>query len=271
MSNYERIAETPEALGAFLAALPIASGPWDVKFHKTFCNACTAANCDGENCPHSAERNNPLWWLNQEEEDGKQGQHITFQNGRMKLGPGASFRLEDTHIHGQYPAPEGVKVEAVERLQNLCSFCKEMERYRDGDSGDVGRQYGLIRGRAWGIDVVMLEFAIYVLSELQEIREVRIPAKTDAPGAWELMRDILAGTRPAPEGTVFDVVIDLTGNPMAIRRREEPGATDTARTLTLTMPGGEPVKLNSAAEAYGLAASIEKMAARVWPKDAPEK
>ena len=68
------------------------------------------------------------------------------------------------------------------------------------------------------------------------------------------MRDILAGKRPAPEGTVFDVVIDMTGNPQAIRRREEPGYT--ARSLTLTMPGGDTVKLNSAAEAYGLAACV---------------
>ena len=89
----------------------------------------------------------------------------------VKLGPGASFRLENTPIHGQYPAPDGVKVDAVERLQNLCSFCKEMKRYRSGDSMDAGRQYGLIKGRAWGIDVVMLEFAISVLSELREIKE----------------------------------------------------------------------------------------------------
>ena len=187
----------------------------------------------------------------------------------VKLGPGASFRLENTPIHGQYPAPDGVKVDAVERLQNLCSFCKEMERYRSGDSMDAGRQYGLIKGRAWGIDVVMLEFAISVLSELREIKEVRIPAQTDTPGAWELMRDILAGKRPAPEGTVFDVVIDMTGNPQAIRRRKELGYT--ARSLTLTMPGGDTVKLNSAAEAYGLAACIENMAARVWPDSKPGK
>ena len=103
----------------------------------------------------------------------------------VKLGPGASFRLEDTHIHGQYETPDGAKVEAVERLQNLCNFCKEMESFRNGDSGDAGRQYGLIKGRAWGIDVVMLEFAIYVLSDLREIKEVRIPAEPNTPGGLE--------------------------------------------------------------------------------------
>ena len=66
MTNYERITATPEALGAFLEALPIASGPWDVEFHRTFCKDCTAANCDGGNCPHNAQRNNPLWWLMQD-------------------------------------------------------------------------------------------------------------------------------------------------------------------------------------------------------------
>ena len=186
----------------------------------------------------------------------------------VKLGPGASFRLENTPIHGQYPAPDGVKVDAVERLQNLCSFCKEMERYRSGDSMDAGRKYGLIKGRAWGIDVVMLEFAISVLSELREIKEVRIPAEPNTPGAWELIRDILAGKRPAPEGTVFDVVIDMAGNPQAIRSREEP--EPAPRALAIDMPGGETVKLNSAAEAYRLAGCIEEMAARVWPKVKPD-
>ena len=187
----------------------------------------------------------------------------------VKLGPGASFRLENTPIHGQYPAPDGVKVDAVERLQNLCSFCKEMKRYRSGDSMDAGRQYGLIKGRAWGIDVVMLEFAISVLSELREIKEVRIPAEPNTPGAWELMRDILAGKRPAPEGTVFDVVIDMAGNPQAIRSREEP--EPAPRALTISMPGGtETVKLTSIAEAYGMADCIKKMAACVWPEAANE-
>ena len=238
MTNYERITATPEALGAFLETLPIASGPWDVEFHRTFCKDCTAANCDGGNCPNNAQRNNPLWWLMQ---DGgrelpqggpadKLGFLRDFLEGKtrwnfpegtvfnvntstgdgaavqlkpeadgepepperpepvVKLGPGASFRLENTPIHGRYPAPDGVKVDAVERLQNLCSFCKEMECYRSGDSMDAGRQYGLIKGRAWGIDVVMLEFAISVLSELREIKEVRIPAEPNTPGAWELMR-----------------------------------------------------------------------------------
>ena len=37
MTNYEWITVTPEALAAFLVALPIASGPWDVEFHRTFC------------------------------------------------------------------------------------------------------------------------------------------------------------------------------------------------------------------------------------------
>ena len=89
------------------------------------------------------------------------------------------------------------------------------------------------------------------------------------PGAWELMRDILAGKRPAPEGTVFDVVIDMAGNPQAIRSREEP--EPAPRALAIAMPGGETVKLNSAAEAYRLAGCIEDMAARVWPEAVPGK
>ena len=172
MTNYERITATPEALGAFLETLPIASGPWDVEFHRTFCKDCTAANCDGGNCPNNAQRNNPLWWLMQ---DGgrelpqggpadKLGFLRDFLEGKtrwnfpegtvfnvntstgdgaavqlkpeadgepepperpepvVKLGPGASFRLENAPIHGQYPAPDDVKADAVERLQNLCKW-----------------------------------------------------------------------------------------------------------------------------------------------------
>lgn len=66
MKNFEKITETPEALGAFLAALPVADGPWDTEFRRAFCSACEAENCDGANCPHAAERNDPLWWLKQE-------------------------------------------------------------------------------------------------------------------------------------------------------------------------------------------------------------
>ena len=186
----------------------------------------------------------------------------------VKLGPGASFRLENTPIHGQYPAPDGVKVDAVERLQNLCSFCKEMERYRSGDSMDAGRQYGLIKGRAWGIDVVMLEFAISILSELKEIKEVRISAEPNTPGAWELMRGVLAGKWQMPEGCAFNITVDAAGNALDVDPEPKPG---TERALTISMPGGtETVKLTSIAEAYGMADCIKKMAACVWPEAANE-
>ncbi len=318
MTNYERITATPEALGAFLETLPIASGPWDVEFHRTFCKDCTAANCDGGNCPNNAQRNNPLWWLMQnggrELPQGgpvdKLGFLRDFLEGKTRwnfpegtvfnvntstgdgaavqlkpeadgepepperpepvvnLGPGASFQLENTPIHGQYPAPDGVKVDAVERLQNLCSFCKEMERYRSGDSMDAGRQYGLIKGRAWGIDVVMLEFAISILSELKEIKEVRISAEPNTPGAWELMRGVLAGKWQMPEGCAFNITVDAAGNALDVDPEPKPG---TERALTISMPGGtETVKLTSIAEAYGMADCIKKMAACVWPEAANE-
>lgn len=313
MTNYERITATPEALGAFLETLPIASGPWDVEFHRTFCKDCTAANCDGGNCPNNAQRNNPLWWLMQDggrelpqggpadgrtnaadnlaflrdflegktrwtfpegttfnvtvDVNGTSGMETT-QKGAEKeppavpepvtLGPGTSFRLENTNVSKPCVAVDGVNVDVLPVLNNLCGFCRAAAKHG-----------GVTPEREWAVDAAALEFAISVLSELREIKEVRIPAQTDTPGAWELMRDILAGKRPAPEGTVFDVVIDMTGNPQAIRRRKELGYT--ARSLTLTMPGGDTVKLNSAAEAYGLAACIENMAARVWPDSKPGK
>lgn len=69
MNNFERITASPEALGDFLGALPILSGPWDDDFHRVFCDSCNAENCDAENCAHQAERNSPTWWLKCECDD----------------------------------------------------------------------------------------------------------------------------------------------------------------------------------------------------------
>lgn len=64
MNNFERITASPEALGAFLAPLPVLQGPWDDAFHRAFCDTCQAEDCDADGCPHQAERNNPTtWWL----------------------------------------------------------------------------------------------------------------------------------------------------------------------------------------------------------------
>ena len=60
MTQFEKITQSPETLGAFLAALPVIEGPWDKEFQARFCVGC-AATCDV--CPHAAERNNPHWWL----------------------------------------------------------------------------------------------------------------------------------------------------------------------------------------------------------------
>lgn len=176
----------------------------------------------------------------------------------VTLGPGTSFRLENTNVSKPCVAVDGVNVDALPVLNNLCGFCRAAAKHG-----------GVTPEREWAVDAAALEFAISVLSELEEIQEVRIPAQTDTPGAWELMRDILAGKRPAPEGTVFEVVIDMTGNPQAIRRREEP--EPGLPPLMIKKPGGETVELYSAEEAYNLAARIEEMAARVWPEAAPGK
>ena len=63
MNNFERITASPEALGAFLAPLPVLQGPWDDAFHRAFCDTCQVEDCDADGCPHQAERNNPTWWL----------------------------------------------------------------------------------------------------------------------------------------------------------------------------------------------------------------
>ena len=177
----------------------------------------------------------------------------------VTLGPGASFRLEKTQVSGPCSMEDSTGAEALFTLKDLCGYCRMLAK----------NKWAIQTEREWDADVVALEFAISVLSELREIKEVRIPAEPNTPGAWELMRDILAGKRPAPEGTVFDVVIDMAGNPQAIRSREEP--EPAPRALTISMPGGtETVKLTSIAEAYGMADCIKKMAACVWPEAANE-
>ena len=65
MTNFEKITASPEALGEFLASLPVANGPWDEEFHRAFCDSCERENCDEGKCPHQDKRYNPLWWLNQ--------------------------------------------------------------------------------------------------------------------------------------------------------------------------------------------------------------
>ena len=65
MTNFEKITASPEALGELLASLTVIDSPWEDAFHKAFCVNCERENCDAENCPHNAERDNPLWWLNQ--------------------------------------------------------------------------------------------------------------------------------------------------------------------------------------------------------------
>lgn len=69
MNNFERITASPEVLADFLGSLPLLKGPWDDDFHRTFCDSCPSDNCDGENCPHQAERNNPAWWLKRDAAD----------------------------------------------------------------------------------------------------------------------------------------------------------------------------------------------------------
>lgn len=74
MSNFEKITALPETLGAFLASLPIADGPCDENFHRTFCDSCKKGkreNCGTTGCPHEDERNKPTWWLKQGEEPGE--------------------------------------------------------------------------------------------------------------------------------------------------------------------------------------------------------
>ncbi len=64
MTNFEKITQSPETLGAFLASLPIPDAPWDAEFQRKYCGKCKRPNCDGgSGCRHEGRRNNPAWWL----------------------------------------------------------------------------------------------------------------------------------------------------------------------------------------------------------------
>ena len=62
---FDRTTASPEVL----ASIPALDTPWDGLFQRTYCAACSAENCDAENCPHQAERNSPAWFLAQEVAD----------------------------------------------------------------------------------------------------------------------------------------------------------------------------------------------------------
>ncbi|MEY8388832.1 hypothetical protein AALC17_16375 [Oscillospiraceae bacterium 38-13] len=99
MSNFEKITATPEALGAFLASLPVATGPWDESFHEKFCASCEREECDTEHCPHQNERNNPLWWLTQAAEGEPVERRYVWRNGRLNIEPGMIVPLQDEERH----------------------------------------------------------------------------------------------------------------------------------------------------------------------------
>ena len=61
-----------------------------------------------------------------------------------------------------------------------------------------------------------------------------------------------------------DLAADYVKRVAVRAAQQEPEAA--ARALAIAMPGGETVKLNSAAEAYRLAGCIEEVAASVWPE-----
>lgn len=61
MNIFESITKSPEALAEFLRGIPAIDAPWDVAFHRIYCDKCTAENCD--NCQNEALRDSPLWYL----------------------------------------------------------------------------------------------------------------------------------------------------------------------------------------------------------------
>ena len=99
MTNFEKITETPEALGELLASLTVIDSPWEDAFQKAFCAGCGLENCDVVECPHDAERNNPLWWLVQTAEGEPVERRYVWRNGRLNIEPGMIVPLQDEERH----------------------------------------------------------------------------------------------------------------------------------------------------------------------------
>jgi len=100
MTVYEKIAASPEKLGAFLASLTAINTPWEDAFHKAFCTGCRLDNCDEKCCPFREERNNPTWWLNQPAEDKReaaaQAENIAaWRNGRLVQEPEEIIQMQN--------------------------------------------------------------------------------------------------------------------------------------------------------------------------------
>lgn len=61
MTQFEKITESREMLGAFLAAPPVVDGPWDKEFRERYCVDCLYLGRNA--CLHEEFKNNPGWWL----------------------------------------------------------------------------------------------------------------------------------------------------------------------------------------------------------------
>ena len=123
MSNFEKITASPEALAAFLASLPVATGPWDEEFHARFCAGC-AATCDV--CPHAEERNNPLWWLTKAAEGEREtaerpANTVVWENGTVILEPGATIQIQR---------------QKQEKKPNADGVCNDFNVYLNGKGPD---------------------------------------------------------------------------------------------------------------------------------------
>lgn len=101
----------------------------------------------------------------------------------VTLGPGVALRLENTSASGPHTMPDGVNVDVLPVLKNLCGYCQALAK----SGGAVPPE------REWATDAAALEFAVSVLSELQEIREVRISAEPEAGKPFD-MEDVIRKT-----------------------------------------------------------------------------
>lgn len=157
MNNFERITASPEALGDFLGALPILSGPWDDDFHRVFCDSCDAENCDAENCAHQAERNSPTWWLKRAYTGS--GPVKTDSTNPYKR-QAADLRLEALHQRDRF-GRNLLATELEEAAATIEDLAEKLEAADNGESLNTSIPRKTALGLSWNTACVRARCAVF--------------------------------------------------------------------------------------------------------------
>lgn len=130
MNNFQQITKSPEALGAFLRALPVVEGPWDKEFQARFCAGCPAENCDA--CQNGAARNSPGWWLALEAGAEGQPPQKDFPLALWPDGVNSRMVLEHYGYERDHDGPRGFWSNDGTIFQRFCEIPEVIQQFGRG-------------------------------------------------------------------------------------------------------------------------------------------